>query len=93
MDSAEHVDVEEEGESVARCSCDACDLDAADEPDDAEAQAVLTEDLVSMLSRGEPQVRAITKLVRMRLALHIGEAIEIITTAMVSGGEPRLHLG
>ena len=31
-DSAEHVGLEEEGESVARCSCNACDLDAADEP-------------------------------------------------------------
>ena len=54
---------------------------------------MLTEVLVSMLSRWEPKLRAITKLVRMRIALHIGEAIEIFTTAMVSGGEPRLHLG
>ena len=37
-----------------------------------------------MLRRGESQVGAITKLVWMRLAPHIGEAIEIVTTAMVA---------
>ena len=56
-------------------------------PDDGEAQAVLTEVLVSLLSRGESQVRAIVKLVWMRLAPHIGEAIEIVTTAMVKAEE------
>ena len=92
-DSAEHADLEEEGESVPAALATHAISTLLTSPDDAEAQAVLTEDLVSMLSRGEPQVRAITTLVRMHLALHIGEAIEIITTAMVSGGEPRLHLG
>ena len=38
---------------------------------------------ISTLRRGASQVGSITKLVWMRLALHIGEAIETVTTAMV----------